>query len=200
LHKRAMSLFAKNPALINPVLEAAWIDVSNLNLEEVAKLDNMEINWDKCELTLDINGKKYTLSSWMKFWFFTQCVNHTIILDDISVTNEDGTSVTFNSWVWENGHYVEWNKSTIVSTTEVGISGSIIVHDGRKPKKTNQPPEDNPSSQPGSDPTNIPDDVTTDPTERTTDTPTIPETPTTPETPTIPDYSDFTSNDGDWLD
>jgi hypothetical protein len=37
----------------------------------------------------------------MKFGYFTQCVNHTVILNDISAETEDGTSVTFNSGVWE---------------------------------------------------------------------------------------------------
>ena len=169
LHKRAMSLFAKNPALINPVLQAAWIDTSHMNLEEVVKLDNMKINWNKCELEIDIWWKKYILSTWMKFWFFTQCVNHTIILDDISVINEDGAGVTFDSEVWEGGKRKEWNKRTIVSTTEVGIDVSVVVHDKEEPEEeteTETPPETDPP--------------TTTPWEEEEDIPTPPDATTTP--------------------
>jgi hypothetical protein len=68
----------------------------------------------------------------MKFGYFTQCVNHTIILEGLSAETQDGTNVTFNSGVWENGRYVEGNKSTILSTTEVGGNVSFIVYDGTK--------------------------------------------------------------------
>jgi hypothetical protein len=43
----------------------------------------------------------------MKFGYFTQCVNHTVILDDFSVETEDGSKVSFASDVWENGTYRE---------------------------------------------------------------------------------------------
>ena len=156
LHKRAMTLFAKNPALVNPILKAVWVDTSNLDLGSLVNSENMRINWDKCELTLDINGKKVTISAWMEFWFFTQCVNHTIILDNISAETDE-TNVTFNSGVWKDGVYQEWSQSIIDSTTEVGASVSVVVSD-KKPEEEPKP------------------DATTKPTEEESD---IPETPGT---------------------
>lgn len=65
----------------------------------------------------------------MKFWFFTQCVNHTIILNNITIESQDGASVTFNSWVWEGGNYVEWNKTSIISTTQLGANLNFGLSD-----------------------------------------------------------------------
>ena len=159
LHKRAMSLFAKNPALVNPILKAVWVDTSNLNLENLVNSGNMKVNWDKCELTLDINGKKVTISAWMKFWFFTQCVNHTIILDDISAETDE-TKATFNSGVWKDGVYQEWNQSIIDSSTEVGASVSVIVHDW---KKSETKREDDATTTPTEEEEDIPNDWSTTP-------------------------------------
>ena len=135
LHKRAMKMFAENPALINPVLKLLWVETEKLTpaqLKQAVDKGTINITDDnKCQIILDIWGKNITLSSWMKFWFFTQCVNHTIILSDITAESE-GTNVEFSSWVWNNWRYVEWNKSSIIATTEVGVSWSVIVHGGQK--------------------------------------------------------------------
>jgi hypothetical protein len=37
----------------------------------------------------------------MEFGYFTQCVNHTVVLTDISVETDDGAHLDFNSSVWE---------------------------------------------------------------------------------------------------
>jgi hypothetical protein len=37
----------------------------------------------------------------MEFGYFTQCVNHTVVLTDISVETDDGAQLDFNSSVWE---------------------------------------------------------------------------------------------------
>jgi hypothetical protein len=137
-----MRLFANNPVLIDPILKYLWLNGQNVEVKDFSTE-----NW-KWKLTLDIWWKIITLKAWMKFWFFTQCVNHTVILDGISAETQDGTSVTFNSGVWENGRYVEGDMSTILSTTEVGASVSVIVHNEQEqwPKK--------PTNQTGSDPSN----------------------------------------------
>lgn len=126
LHERTMRLFAENTALINPILKALWLEGQEV------KIEDFNVEGEKWKLILDIWWKKITLSAWMVFWYFTQCVNHTVILEWISAETQDGTSVAFNSGVWEGGTYREWNQSIIDSTTEIGINGSIIVHDGTK--------------------------------------------------------------------
>ena len=126
LHERTMRLYAENSALINPILKALWLEGKEV------KIEGFETAGEKWKLKLDIWWKKVTLSAWMKFGYFTQCVNHTVILEGLSAETQDGTNVTFNSGVWENGRYVEGNKSTILSTTEVGGNVSFIVHDGTK--------------------------------------------------------------------
>ena len=142
LHKRAMWLFAKNPALINPALESLWINTSQItpgNLEKIVNDGEISITPDNtCQLTLDIWWKKVTLNAWMRFWFFTQCVNHTIILNEITAES-DGTKVTFSSWVWENGRYVEQDKSSIEARRTAGGSVSATVHNGSEPE---QPPKE----------------------------------------------------------
>lgn len=120
LHERTMRLFAGNKALINPILKALWLEGKKVEIK------NFKMDGEKWKLELDIWWKKVTLSAWMKFWFFTQCVNHTIILSDISAESE-GMKTQFSSGVWENGRYVEGDKSSIISTTEVGASVAITL-------------------------------------------------------------------------
>ena len=121
LHERAMRNFVSNSALITPILKALWLEWATVTPG----------NFENGQLTLDIskeNSKKQiTLKADMKFGYFTQCVNHTIILDNISAESSDGTSVQFNSGVWENGNYIEWNKTSIVSTTEFELGGSVTA-------------------------------------------------------------------------
>lgn len=162
LHKRNMESFAKNPALVNPVLEMVWIETKDLKLKDIVKQDKMKMNWNRCELELDIWGKKYTLSSWMKFWFFPQCVNHMLILTDITITGEDGTSVKFNSSVMENGTRREGEKFTVNSTGSIGIHGSFVLNkpktepetEKETPPPTSTPTEDiiPPTEKPSTDP------------------------------------------------
>ena len=82
------------------------------------------------QLTLDVWGKQVILNAKLNFGYFTQCVNHTIILSDISATWPDGTSVQFNSGVWETWSYREWNKSTITSTTSITIGVAAVTGKG----------------------------------------------------------------------
>jgi hypothetical protein len=54
----------------------------------------------------------------MRFGYFTQCVNHTVILNDFSAETQDGVTVKFDSGSWENGHYIEPDKWSNVATAE----------------------------------------------------------------------------------
>jgi hypothetical protein len=125
LQERAMNLFANNEALRAPILKYLWLEGKKVNIGE------FKMEWEKWKLILDIwewnDIKRITLNAWMKFGYFTQCVNHTVILNDISAETEDWTSVQFNSWVWENGSYIEWNKNSMVSKTEFELGGAVIA-------------------------------------------------------------------------
>lgn len=159
LHQRAMENFAQNPVLIAPILKALWLDDTTKPTVKEFK------DW---QLTLDIWGKTVTLKAEMKFGYFTQCVNHTVILSNISATWPEGTSVQFNSGVWENGSYREWNKTSIVSSTEVSAGVAVIT--GR----------------------NKPDEVKTD------DATTWWKIPEWPDTPAVPEWPDTPAASTDW--
>lgn len=131
LQKHAMKLFAGNEVLRNPILKYLWLDGRKVDIGDFVMMD------EKWKLTLDISKqnditgerekKRVTLSAWMEFGYFTQCVNHTVILNDIEIETEDGSSVQFNSDVWENGTYREWSVSRILSTTKVNVGLAIAA-------------------------------------------------------------------------
>ena len=135
LHRRAIENFITKPALFEPVKKVLWLPSSALvKIKDWAEIKNGVIE-------LDIWGKIIKLSSDMKFGYFTQCVNHTIILDDVKLEDDKWNIVSFTSGSWANGRYVEWDKTSIVSTTTVGLSGSVIVHNGNnEPAKTDNTP------------------------------------------------------------
>lgn len=126
IHKRAMEQFAKNDALINPILKVLWLEGKTVEIDPTSRKVNMQ-DPEKREVTLDIWDKKVTLSAWMKFGYFTQCVNHTVILNDITIVGEDGNTVNFNSWVWEDGTYVEGNRTTNTSTITLAFNGAGTI-------------------------------------------------------------------------
>ena len=145
LHKRAMSLFAKNLALINPILKWLWLEWMDKN--QLEELVDKAVNWEgnnkieikegKCVLTLDIGGKIYKIKAWMKFWFFTQCVNHTIILDDIG-WEWDGNIIEYKSWLG-NEHISEWTGGEIMASTKAtfGISVALWGEESQKSEEEN---------------------------------------------------------------
>lgn len=131
LHTRAINNFITNNALFNPLKRVLWLDESaTVKIAEWAELNNWKIK-------LDIWWKKVTLSSEMKFWYFTQCVNHTVILDNISLEDENGNTMNFGSGTWESGKYVEWNKSSIVATTTYNFGIAFTARWGNEMKDAN---------------------------------------------------------------
>ena len=125
LHERAMRLFANNEALINPIKKA-------LNFEGEFDIKEFNVDGEKWKLTLDIKDKngitrKVTLSAWMEFGYFTQCVNHTVVLTDISVETDDGAHLDFNSSVWEGTNLREWSVRSINSSLRLGTGISVTL-------------------------------------------------------------------------
>ena len=125
IHKRAMEKFANNKALINPIKKA-------LNFEGEFDIKEFNVDGEKWKLALDIKDKngitrKVTLSAWMEFGYFTQCVNHTVVLTDISVETDDGAHLDFNSSVWEGTNLREWSVRSINSSLRLGTGISVTL-------------------------------------------------------------------------
>ena len=158
LQERAMRLFAGNKALLNPILKYLWLDENAVvEVEE----DGFSTDWKTWKLKLDIWWKIITLSAWMKFGYFTQCVNHTVILDDFSVETEDGSKVSFASDVRENGTYREWSKSSIVATASTRLGIAITTW---KEAEQNTEVKTNDATTWGPGPKTTPDGTTENPT------------------------------------
>ena len=162
LQERAMRLFAGNKALLNPILKYLWLD-ENAVVE--VKEDGFSTDWKTWKLKLDIWWKIITFSAWMKFGYFTQCVNHTVILDDFSVETEDGSKVSFASDVRENGTYREWSKSSIVATASTRLGIAITTW---KEAEQNTEVKTNDATTWGPGPKTTPDGTTENPTTPTT--------------------------------
>jgi hypothetical protein len=73
----------------------------------------------------------------MKFWFFTQCVNHTIILDDIG-WEWDGNIIEYKSWLG-NEHISEWTGGEIMASTKAtfGISVALWGEESQQKEEEN---------------------------------------------------------------
>lgn len=188
LHKRAMENFISQPALFNPIKEV-------LSLQGEVNLRSFK-NW---EWILDIWDKKIKIKSDLVFGYFTQCVNHTVILENIKLEDDKWNAIPFTTWAWENGKYVEWNKSSVVSTTEVGVSASMIVHNGNKPE---QPEVEEGDTEMGWG--KVPNTPDTTPVITEYDengnpiNPADPETSTTTQPPVAPNDDSWVSTGGGW--
>lgn len=84
LHKHAIEMFVKNSALFEPIKKNFGItDNGSISFENSSR--------DEKNKTMSVNVKIWketiTLTTGMKVGYFTQCVNHTIILDEITVTH-----------------------------------------------------------------------------------------------------------------
>jgi len=146
LHERAMRLFANNEALINPIKKV-------LKLEGDFQIKEFNTDWEKWKLTLDIKDKngikrEVILSAWMEFGYFTQCVNHTVMLTDISVETDDGAHLDFNSSVWEETTQTEWSKQSINSSVRYGTGFSVTWGKEERKENKSEEPKDNPRSNP----------------------------------------------------
>ena len=120
LHKHAMEEFIKNKALFDAIWKTIW-----KTHEQISGLlggAQFELDWNTWKLRLDFSDWKYiVLKADMKLGYYTQCVNHTVILDNISV-EADWNVVSFGSGAWENGQ--------IQSTTAYGVVAREVYSAG----------------------------------------------------------------------
>ncbi len=117
LHKRAMENLASNKVLIAPILRALWFD-------EWGEPDPSSFKFDNWTLTFNVKKgeevKTVILKANLNFGYFTQCVNHTLILSNIYAESE-WKKVECKSSLWESS-WREASQSLNVSKTSVGIS------------------------------------------------------------------------------
>lgn len=123
LHEHVMKKFIWNEALFKAVWETIW--KTHREIEEALANAKFQLNWNTWELRLDFKDKNYiVLSADMKLGYYTQCVNHTVILDNISV-NASGNKIPYVSQSWENGQIQSTSVDNILATTT--YSGGIAI-------------------------------------------------------------------------
>jgi hypothetical protein len=99
----------------------------------------------------------------MKFWFFTQCVNHTIILDDIG-WEWDGNIIEYKSWLG-NEHISESTGGKIMASTKttIGISVALWGEESQEREEENSAVKTGDKTQWGKSPTTGPSGATEKP-------------------------------------
>ena len=122
LYKRAMLKFWEDKVLRAPILE-------KLGIQDNWKVDVKFENW---KLILDNWEKKVTINADMSFGYFTQCVNHTIILSNINAVTEDGTTLILRS-IHEGVHNTE--GSIYQNESSIRVWATIAFNGSRKSKK-----------------------------------------------------------------
>lgn len=169
LHMRAMEKFANNAAMINPILNSLRFDESKKGAFKKAlqgavefgkknKGDNpqnaegenrlyIDNEW-KCNLELDIDGKKLIIKADMRFWFYTQCVNHTIMLANIE-WSYDGNTVAYESWAAGPSVTKESTGWQGMSTRHRRVGFSVALSEERWDGSHSQPGDGSGNSKPG---------------------------------------------------
>ena len=115
LHKHAMEKFIWNKALFDAIWKTVW----KTHAEILSAFENakFKLEWNTWELRLDFDDKSYImLKADMKLGYYTQCVNHTVILDNISVSTPDGTT-HFNSQAWGSDKVITTTMNLNQATT-----------------------------------------------------------------------------------
>ena len=121
LQQHAMEVMAKDKSLVWPILKKLNIDVSEIEWNYI-KYTDPSYNPETWELTVTINWKKVKFKAEMSVWYFSQCVNHMILLDNIKAEVEwQGDSVDYGPWIMWDGKIIEWTKKTIVATASVDV-------------------------------------------------------------------------------
>ena len=127
LHRHALEIFAKNKALMAPILKWLGFDENT----EVKVLENQTGIW---EITLDINGKNVILKWDLSVGYFAQCINHMLLLSNIDAVI-DWWGAGYHTWpaiMWWSA--AETNKGEAYSTTRIhiGVAGNLGWDSGTK--------------------------------------------------------------------
>lgn len=131
LHKHAMENFIGNEALFSAIWQVIW--QNHEQIKQALKKARFTLEWNTWKLRLDFNNNNYIiLSADMKLGYYTQCVNHTIILDNILV-DVNGNKISYNSDSWRNG--IVSSSTVDVITSSVTYSGWIAFNVSNEHKK-----------------------------------------------------------------
>ena len=146
-----MEQFATNDTLFHNIKAAFGVK----GTPRVKEFERDSNTW-KWKLTLDIWGKIITLSADMKVGYFTQCVNHTVILENIQAESE-GFTMKYDSVTWGAEKVLEGTWGINIWTCNFNLHLFGVFDKGDKwPQKGDTPPSGpvKPSNTTGSEPTN----------------------------------------------
>lgn len=156
LHENALTRFVTNKALISPILVNLWF-----NDEDIKNLAP-KYNGETWKIKLDIWGKKVILGAELKFWYYGQCVNHMLILDNVHAEVEGGSVVDYKSAITKDGDITDANKWTIMARYGVWMWFAARVS-GREENNVQEKPELEVWSINGNNGLNEPGDPNTQP-------------------------------------
>ena len=140
-------VIVKNKSLLQPILTALKLKWNRISVVENSYDKE---NW---KITLDIDWKNVILGADMKFWYFAQCVNHMLLIDNISAEIPwEWAYVDFKSSVVRNGRVDETKAIELPWKTKMWVDFSFLVHKD-KPEEPKEP-EKKPEYQDWSDPSN----------------------------------------------
>lgn len=124
LQQHAMEVMARDKSLIWPILKKLNIDVSEWGNEINYKFVNYDS--ENGELVIKIGEKTVKFRADMSVWYFSQCVNHMILLDNIEAEVEWWNErVKFKAPVNWNGRYEEWTVESIMATSAGHLNFTI---------------------------------------------------------------------------
>jgi hypothetical protein len=147
LQQHAMEVMAKDKSLMWPILEKLNI---SLDWGNTIKYEFVSYDPEAWELTINIQGKRVKFRADMSVWYFSQCVNHMILLDNIEAEVEwEWDSVHFWPWVMSGWKVIEWTKWSNMATGKFTVQVSVWLWGfGEKPEEPEPEPIDNPWSHP----------------------------------------------------
>ena len=175
LRLHALEEMAKDKSLIWPIL-------SELGISPDSEAKNIKRTEDG-RISIDFGQKNVILNANMKFGYFAQCVNHMILLDEISAEIPgEGASVSFwESRVAWNWKVREWMSGTMTRTVRTWVELTVTPRQQKKQEEPEKPADEAADTTIGGG--KVPD---TDPNIIEYDENGNPITPPNPENPTTP--------------
>ena len=123
-------VIAKNKSLLQPILTALKLKWNRISVVENSYDKE---NW---KITLDIDWKNVILSADMKFWYFAQCVNHMLLIDNISAEIPwEWAYVDFKSSVVRNWRVDETKSEQLYWRTKFWMDFATWVYREEQPEQ-----------------------------------------------------------------
>ena len=128
-------VIANNKSLLQPILSALWLEWNSIS---VVEWSYDKENW---KITLDIDWKNVILGADMKFGYFAQCVNHMLLIDNISAEIPwEWAYVDFKSSVVRDGRLDEAKLNQLYWKKRKWIDVAFTVHREEEiPEKEKKP-------------------------------------------------------------